>query len=124
MQDNLTGLLNRRAICEYGEAEINRAGRAGRPISLIILDLDHFKSANQRYGHMVGDEALRLLARTIAGNIRSSDFVGRWGGGEFLIVLPEATLAEAAALAEQLRASVAAAPLPLADRSQLDLRVS
>jgi len=124
MQDNLTGLLNRRAIYQYGEAEIDRAGRAGRPISLIMLDLDLFKSVNQRYGHMVGDEALCLLARTIAGNIRPSDSVGRWGGEEFLVVLPEATPAEAAALAEQLRASVAAAPLPLADRSQLDLRVS
>jgi two-component system chemotaxis response regulator CheY len=124
MRDSLTGMLNRRAIYEYAEAELNRAGREARPISLIMLDLDHFKSINDRYGHMVGDEALRLLAGTIAGNTRPYDFAGRWGGEEFLILLPGTTLAEAAAVAERLRASVAMALLPLADRSQLELRVS
>ena len=123
-RDGLTGLLNRRAIYEYAEAEINRAVREGQPISLIMLDLDHFKSINDRYGHPVGDEALRQLARTIDGNTRSYDFVGRWAGEEFLVVLPATALAEAAALAERLRASVAAAPLSLADRSQLELCVS
>ncbi|MFL5807630.1 MAG: GGDEF domain-containing protein [Roseiflexaceae bacterium] len=123
-RDALTGLLNHYAIYEHAEAEISRAGREDRPISLILLDLDRFKFVNDRYGHMVGDEALRLLARTIAGNTRPYDFVGRWGGAEFLVVLPGTTLAETAAVAERLRASVAAASLPLADRSQLELRVS
>jgi two-component system chemotaxis response regulator CheY len=124
MRDSLTGLLNRRAIYEYTEAEISRADRERRPISLIMLDLDHFKSVNDRYGHMVGDEALCLLARTITGNVRPYDFVGRWGGEEFLVVLPGATLAEAAAVAERLRTCIAAVPLLLADRSRLELRIS
>jgi diguanylate cyclase len=89
-----------------------------------MFDVDHFESINDRCGHMVGDEALRQLARTLDRNTRSYDFTGRWNGEEFLVVLPGTTLAEAAALAERLRASVAAAPSSQADLSRLELCVS
>lgn len=122
--DSLTGLLNRRAIYEKVEAELNRAGREARPMSLVLLDIDHFKAVNDQHGHPIGDQALRLVAATIALNTRSYDVVGRWGGEEFLVMLPGTGLEEAAAVAERVRREVAAAQLPLPDSSSLQVQVS
>ncbi len=112
-RDSLTGLLNRRALYEAARLEMERAGRTGCPVSLILLDLDRFKDLNDRYGHLVGDEVLRLLAYTLQHHKRSYDQVGRWGGAEFLVLLPQTTLADGAGVAERLRASIAATPLKL-----------
>lgn len=104
--DSLTGLLNRRALGEILDQEFDRARRYERPFSLLLLDIDHFKRVNDQLGHDVGDEVLRRVARTCARSLRSSDRLGRWGGEEFLVLLPETLPGEALALAERLRCTV------------------
>lgn len=122
--DGLTGLLNRQAITNHAEAELSRVYRAGGSLSVALLDIDHFKSVNDRYGHLVGDEALKHVSETVASTIRPYDRAGRWGGEEFMLVLPETTLQQAALVAERVRERVAASPLTLADGEQLQLQVS
>ncbi len=87
-RDALTGLWNRRSILEYLEKECARARRERTPVALILLDLDHFKQVNDQYGHLAGDEVLREAARRLIGSVRPYDGVGRYGGEEFLLVLP------------------------------------
>lgn len=105
--DELTGLSNRRRIMEQLQQEMNRAKRYENKLSLILLDLDHFKLINDDHGHVVGDEVLRRLGKILKRETRDTDFVGRYGGEEFLIVTPEATPNEAMELAERIRARVA-----------------
>jgi two-component system chemotaxis response regulator CheY len=107
MRDALTGLLNRRAIEDQARAELNRLRRGTGAASLILLDLDHFKTINDTHGHAAGDEALRQVARLLEQQLRSYDQVGRWGGEEFLVLLPDASLEEACRVAERLRAGLA-----------------
>ncbi len=109
--DSLTELLNRRAIYDYAAVEVARAARELLPISLVLLDIDHFKCINDQYGHPVGDRALRLVTDTILQSIRPYDRAGRWGGEEFLLVFPGTTLQEACTIAERVRANIAAARL-------------
>jgi diguanylate cyclase (GGDEF)-like protein len=111
--DTLTGLLNRRAFCAAAEIELIRASRTGEVVSFILMDLDRFKSINDRYGHAVGDQALCLAANTLLEHKRPYDLVARWGGEEFLIMLPNVALPEAYIMAERMRISLAAARLPL-----------
>jgi PleD family two-component response regulator len=87
--DKLTGALNRGKIEEILTAEMARARRHHHPLSMILLDLDHFKKVNDTYGHLVGDEVLKSVVTAIKGNIRISDALGRWGGEEFILLLPE-----------------------------------
>jgi diguanylate cyclase (GGDEF)-like protein/putative nucleotidyltransferase with HDIG domain len=101
--DVLTGLLNRRGLREQVDAEIRRARRTGRPLSLVILDVDRFKQVNDRLGHVAGDDVLRGLADTLRRGVRAMDTPGRLGGEEFCILLPETHPHEAAALVERLR---------------------
>jgi diguanylate cyclase (GGDEF)-like protein len=108
--DALTGLSNRRALFETAESVFAGTRRYNRPVSLVVIDLDHFKAINDRRGHAAGDEALRLVARVIGSTIRASDIAGRIGGEEFAIVLPETTAADAANLAERLRERIASHP--------------
>lgn len=89
IRDPLTGLYNRRFLDEVLRREIARAERYGHPISLILIDIDNFKELNDRYGHLVGDEALRRVARALRENIRRADYIFRWGGDEFCVILPE-----------------------------------
>jgi diguanylate cyclase (GGDEF)-like protein len=124
MHDNLTGLLNRRAIQEHAEAELKRAARASSLVSVLLIDLDHFKSVNDCYGHAVGDQALRMFAEILLECIRSYDQAGRWGGEEFLCVLPGTTLNDARVVAERVRVAVADATLPLPEGSDLKMTVS
>ncbi|BES69175.1 hypothetical protein RE428_01930 [Marinobacter nanhaiticus D15-8W] len=102
-RDALTGLYNRREAERRLEAEIRRAERYERPVALLWLDLDHFKTVNDRHGHAKGDEVLRRVSGLIADSIRSVDIAARYGGEEFLVVLPERGLAEACDTAERLR---------------------
>jgi two-component system cell cycle response regulator len=124
LKDSLTGILNRRAIFETAEDELTRAHREKTSLSLLMADLDHFKSINDRFGHAAGDQALMLAVQTIEKNLRPSDHVGRWGGEEFLIVLPNTESGEAVQIAERLRDSIARAEMDLEEGKPLGLRMS
>lgn len=113
--DSLTGLLNRRALEELGEKEVSRQQRHGGALSLMLMDIDHFKAINDRYGHSVGDEALRGLARILKENMRDSDLVGRWGGEEFLCILPNTDVAEAQQTARRIRSALKSALIRTSD---------
>ena len=101
--DKLTELYNRHKFYEIVQQEIARSKRNGKPFSNIIFDIDHFKKINDRYGHDVGDEVLRTIAKLVKENIRKSDALFRWGGEEFVILLPETDSEGAFKLAEKIR---------------------
>ena len=105
--DPLTGLLNRRAMTEHLEAERDRARRTGIIYALVIADIDHFKPVNDTYGHGCGDLVLTAVASLLKDRIRRSERVCRWGGEEFLLLLPDTDAAGAAVLADALRSAVA-----------------
>ncbi|MBM3301321.1 MAG: diguanylate cyclase, partial [Deltaproteobacteria bacterium] len=109
--DSLTGLLNRGAILERLRIELSRAHREGFPIGMIMIDLDNFKSVNDRHGHLIGDAVLREAARRITSLVRPYDAVGRYGGEEFIVVLPGCDRGNSADLAERLRTSFCDEPL-------------
>lgn len=111
MQDSLTGLLNRRAVSEHAEAEWFRAQREGRPLCVVIIDLDNLKIINDKHGHSMGDQVILELARSIKTQRRRYDWAGRWGGDEFLLVLPGATLSDAGEVAERVRNQYTQSPL-------------
>jgi diguanylate cyclase (GGDEF)-like protein len=117
-RDPLTNLLNRRAIWEAGQ------GRGSRPMELIMLDIDHFKSINDRWGHCVGDEVLTLVARTIAAAVREGDMVARVGGEEFMVLPAAGTDTRTNNIAERIRVAVAEARLVREDGSILQCTVS
>ena len=104
--DSLTGLCNRHRFNELLEQEVARARRYHAPLSLIMFDLDYFKNINDTYGHAVGDQVLQGVAEIIRKNVRVTDWVGRWGGEEFMVLCPEATEKDAAVTAEKLRGLV------------------
>lgn len=105
--DPLTGTWNRRHFQQVIAAEIKQALRYGRQLSLLLFDLDHFKSINDHHGHQVGDQVLVALTRLLQRNLRSTDVLARWGGEEFAVVMPHCGANEAASLAEKLRALIA-----------------
>ena len=113
--DDLTGLLNRRALEESLTAQVQRSRRNAEPFCLLMLDVDHFKSINDRFGHAVGDQVLKHLSALLLGHVRAVDRVGRFGGEEFVVLLPGLALAAALPLAERLRHAIAAEPLAHAD---------
>ena len=106
-RDQMTGLLNRHRFMELGGTELGRAQRSGYPTSAIMFDIDHFKQVNDTWGHAVGDRMLALVARTLTKHVRRADLVGRYGGEEISLLLPETALDEAHELAERLRQEVA-----------------
>lgn len=105
--DSVTTLLNRRALVDRLTHEMERARRYTTPLALLMVDLDHFKDINDTHGHLVGDEALREVARVLQGAVRNVDVVARYGGEEFAIVLPETSNEGAVAFAERVRERVA-----------------
>ena len=107
-EDPLTGLFNRRHLFILAEREIERARRYQHPLAAILLDLDHFKLINDSYGHATGDVVLKAIARVCLECLRATDAIGRYGGEEFLIVLPETAVTSAAQIAERIRQQVAA----------------
>ena len=111
MHDPLTGLFNRRYLEETLERELARAARLQQPVSLIMGDLDYFKTVNDRYGHLAGDEVLRVFGKLLQHNARDSDIFCRYGGEEFLLVLPGLSIENAGERAEQLRAILASLPI-------------
>jgi len=105
--DALTGLPNRRHLMAAMEAEVRRAARAGRPLSLALLDVDRFKAINDTHGHPVGDEVLRVVAEELRKVTRGGDLLGRFGGEEFAIIMPETDIDQAHLACERLRQAIA-----------------
>jgi diguanylate cyclase (GGDEF)-like protein len=109
--DPLTGLWNRRAIMGLMRRETQRSVRSGHPLGLMMVDLDRFKLINDSYGHLVGDTVLREVAGRMLASVRNYDYVGRYGGEEFLIVLADCAPSALAATAERMRACVSGNPI-------------
>lgn len=107
LTDRLTGIANRRGIERALHHELLRLRRFQTPVSFALFDIDRFKAINDTYGHGMGDEVLRLVARAMTSSVRDTDLVSRWGGEEFLVVLPETSYAGALVCAEKIRAKVA-----------------
>ena len=105
-RDSLTGLPNRRALYDRARAELNRAQREKKSLGVIMIDIDHFKPINDKFGHAAGDEALRRVAEVLQRSKRDYDFTGRWGGDEFLAILPGTSILQAGLVAERIRASI------------------
>ncbi len=104
--DQLTGAYNRRYIMREIEQELAIAIRHGLPLSIIMIDIDHFKNVNDNHGHQVGDEVLKEIVQVLSASIRTSDLLGRYGGEEFIVIAPLTGLQEALVLAERLRETV------------------
>jgi diguanylate cyclase (GGDEF)-like protein len=119
--DALTGVLSRRALFEAFDAEVERAKRYGNALACIMLDLDHFKTINDTYGHQFGDVVLRRIAGVISEHCRTNDHLGRYGGEEFLIILPNTQIDSATKLAERVRSAVAGTSL---DRNEERITLS
>lgn len=122
--DGLTGLLNRREIERLLALECGRAQRYNHPLTVMMLDLDHFKRINDTHGHQGGDEALRVVAETIRGTIRGTDMVGRYGGEEFLVIAPETSAEAAVELADRLNLSVKGASIRMPGNRTLSVTIS
>ena len=122
--DGLTGLHNRRFMATHMEQALEQAQRHGRPLSLLIADMDHFKSVNDTYGHDAGDAVLRELADRIRGSIRGADLACRYGGEEFVVIMPDTDMEAAGIVAERIRSRVAGQPFLLPDGRTLPRTIS
>jgi len=109
--DSLTGVYNRRTFKELAEPQLSRSRRSQMPVSLLMLDLDHFKRINDTYGHLAGDDVLRNFATLVRNCLRKEDLLARYGGEEFVVLLPGSSQEAAAALAERIREQTAALPM-------------
>lgn len=121
--DSLTGINNRRAFYEHGEHIVSYCMRNQLPLSAIIVDIDHFKQINDNHGHHIGDTTLHQLGKILKETFRKSDVLGRIGGEEFAILLPDTTLDKALTLAEKLRKTIAETPITC-DNRQLPITAS
>ncbi len=122
--DYLTGVYNRRHFMERAEHELSRAHRYGKPLSMLMLDIDHFKQINDRYGHKVGDTVIKAVADLSHATFRDVDILGRLGGEEFAVLLPETNPAAALDAAERLRETIANARIPLTEGLPVTFSVS
>ncbi|MEJ2694588.1 MAG: diguanylate cyclase, partial [Candidatus Thiodiazotropha sp.] len=122
--DSLTGLANRGRFMALAEAEQARAARYGKPFAVLLLDVDHFKSINDLYGHKAGDAVLRELGAILRKTLREVDIIGRIGGEEFAALLPETDAAQAPEVAERLRRAIADSEMPAGDGEPLHITVS
>ena len=124
MTDGLTGLANRRHFGDQLSMEVVRAAGIGKPVSLVTLDIDHFKAINDQYGHPAGDAVLRQVAVLLEEQVRGSDLLARVGGEEFAVLAVDAPLAEATLLGERLRAAIADAAPVRVGRNDVQVTVS
>src|SRR4029079_4395806 len=115
--DPLTGAYNRRTFHEIAEREMARARRGGQPLSVVMLDIDHFRAVNDKHGHKVGDEVLAKFADVVRSALRKEDMVVRYGGEEFVVLLPEVPGPGARVVAGRMRAPAAGAPIEAAGQS-------
>jgi diguanylate cyclase (GGDEF)-like protein len=124
MVDQLTGLKNRRAFFDDAEPSISASRRRGQPVAVAVIDLDHFKSVNDTYGHAVGDVVLREAARRISESTREEHIVGRFGGEEFVMLLPFTTAQQAFNAIERVRKEMSAAPIVVPNGPSINLTMS
>ncbi len=124
LRDRLTGLYNRRYLDDVLPREIVRAQREAQPLTVVMIDLDHFKRFNDEYGHQAGDHVLREIAAMLRAELRSSDILCRYGGEELTVLMPDTPLAGARARLDELRQRVAALPLALGERALPAVTVS
>jgi diguanylate cyclase (GGDEF)-like protein len=117
VRDALTGVYNRRKLEDQLTAEIARASRYGRPLSLLMFDIDHFKRVNDGFGHLAGDEVIRHVAGVASTCLRESDWLGRYGGEEFVAILPEVDAAGAKVAGERMRGAIATTPAVFESRN-------
>lgn len=122
--EGLTGLLRREAVLDQLDRELDRALRYDRPLTVAMADLDHFKEVNDRYGHLAGDLLLKRVARVLGSSVRSTDWIGRYGGEEFLLLLPETDLCGASAVAEKIRALVERTSVQMEDGTPAQVTIS
>jgi two-component system cell cycle response regulator len=123
--DGLTGLHNRRYMARHLDNLVSQAHRTGKQLSFVIMDIDFFKSVNDTYGHDIGDEVLREFARRISANVRGCDLACRYGGEEFVVVMPETDVAFAYAIAERLRKSIETTPVAISrEPNTLNITIS
>jgi diguanylate cyclase (GGDEF)-like protein/PAS domain S-box-containing protein len=122
--DPLTGQFNRRETERILEEEVARAERYGRKLAVLWVDLDHFKEVNDTRGHAIGDEVLRSVSLRLAESVRTVDTLGRFGGEEFIVVLPEMSVEEAWDIAERLRGRIADEPVRVSDGDPLHMTIS
>jgi len=122
--DRLTGIANRPALLGMLFGEVERAARYNRPLSVGFVDIDLFKSVNDSHGHHAGDVVLRGIADVLRANVRATDMLGRYGGEEFMLILPETTVEDAAALAEKLRMLVGGARIRIDEQLTVEVTVS
>ena len=122
--DPLTRLFNRRHMTHMARKEMSKYERSGHPVSFIILDIDHFKMINDQYGHEAGDYVLQEVARVIQEHVRTQDLIARWGGEEFLVILPDTTLQDAQAGAERIRRGLLAHEWLTPDGKIIELTIS
>jgi len=106
MQDSMTQLLNHKAIYDLLTQEIQRTMRYSLPLSVLLIDIDHFKSVNDTYGHQTGDEVIKKIAEILRQTCRETDYIGRYGGEEFLILLTNTTLEQAQKFSERVRSNI------------------
>ena len=121
--DPKTGLLNYASWHQGAAAELARAARTRCPPSVLMIDLDRFKAVNDRYGHLAGDEALRVVVGVLTGQLRQYDLAGRFGGEEFVVLLPDTEVVQALHIAERLRSAVAQACVGTIDTRASEVRV-
>jgi diguanylate cyclase (GGDEF)-like protein len=121
--DPLTGLLNRRACLDALVAELNRGSRSGNPVCIVMADIDHFKRVNDTHGHLIGDDVLCEVARRMQNSLRPYDAIGRYGGEEFLLVLPGCSLEEGVRLADRVCQLVRSEPAKAKNES-IDVTIS
>ena len=124
IRDELTGLYNRRELDRRLTAEVARSSRTQHPFSFVLLDVDHFKLVNDRYGHPAGDQVLRQIARIVSGELRVTDTAARYGGEEIGVLLPETSAADAAAVATRLRERLEATTFDLGDGTTFSVTAS
>jgi diguanylate cyclase len=115
VRDELTGAYNRRYLMQLLVQEKNRVDRGGREMSVCILDIDHFKAINDNYGHLAGDEVLRVIAGEALASLRASDYFGRYGGEEFLMILPQTSIEGARIIADRFRRRLEVQKFPNVD---------
>jgi two-component system cell cycle response regulator len=124
LTDGLTGLHNRRYLESHLDGIASRAADGGHGVSLVLIDLDHFKRVNDTYGHAAGDEVLRVVAKRLLRNVRGFDTAARFGGEEFVIAMPDTPLDIAYSVADRIRAKIAEEPITLPDGSSISVTLS